>query len=312
MVRPITIELSGPFGLQQRGVERLIRLLGPLLTLNDEALITVDLGRLVYMSPAALALFTAALKRVADLGFLAEGSELLPPRSPGVRNYLLRMHAIDLVAGDDFGSQLKKRPPTGFQPLLHFKDQQDYPVAASQLTEFLVEQATTDRLARASLRITLDEIAENVVHHADTPVGGFAAAQRWTRSNEVEIAVVDLGVGVRASLRKNPQHADVVSDVDAIARALQPRVTSTPERNAGIGLFITKLLLEANGGLLVVRSGYGLVQSGATQATSLEENVLPGTLVVLRARTDRPLDINSVYEHLELEHPKDDNDGQAG
>lgn len=110
--------------------------------------------------------------------------------------------------------------------------------------------------------------------------------------------MVDLGIGIRASLIRNQAYRDVDTDVEAIEAALEPRVTSTPERNAGIGLFVTKLLLSANGGEMLVRSGTGAVYRGSEDRAESRATRLPGTVVALRARTDRPLDINAVYAQL--------------
>ena len=46
--------------------------------------------------------------------------------------------------------------------------------------------------------------------------------------------MVDLGRGIRLSLTNNPAYADIEDDVTAIATALEPRVTATPERNSGL------------------------------------------------------------------------------
>jgi hypothetical protein len=173
----LEIQLAGAFGVKQNRLERLIRLLGPLLTLDEEADIVVDLSGLVSVSPAALALLTASLKRAEDLELLGDGSVLVPPLSPPVRNHLLRMNLIRVLAG---GEALKepftRRETRGFRPCQHFIGAHDYARVALDLTEALTERCVTDALARASVRIALDEIAENVVHHADTPNGGFAAA----------------------------------------------------------------------------------------------------------------------------------------
>jgi hypothetical protein len=75
-------------------------------------------------------------------------------------------------------------------------------------------------------------------------------------------------------------------------------VSATPERNAGIGLFVTRMLLKANGGSMIVRSGLGAVYSGAVERVERSDINLPGTLVAIRARTDNPLDVNSVYAQL--------------
>ena len=307
-MRRIEIALPGAFGVKQGRLERLIHLVRPILELEEKAQISVDLSGLVSVSPAALALLTACLKRVSDLDLVGEASAIMPPRSTPVRNYLLRMNVIRLLASEDFQEPFTRREACGFRPCEHFTGAHDYAAVALDLTKALTERCSTDELARASIRIALDEILENVVHHADTPIGGFAAAQGWRRNQDFEIAIVDLGIGMRASLTKNPDYADISDDATAIRRALEPRVSATPERNAGIGLFITKLLLEANGGLLLVRSGYGSVRAGVVDEAKLEAVALPGTIVALRARTDRTLDINSVYAHLEREHPLDHDD----
>jgi hypothetical protein len=156
----------------------------------------------------------------------------------------------------------------------------------------------TPRKPRSGSRST--KVCENVIDHADTQLGGFGAAQGWPKSNrEFEVAVVDLGVGIRASLAKNSAYSAIADDKTAIATALLPHVTSTPERNAGNGLFVTQMLLAINGGHLLVRSGRGCVMRGAMNVERDTELVLPGTVVSLRARMDRPLDIATVYARLD-------------
>lgn len=81
------------------------------------------------------------------------------------------------------------------------------------------------------------------------------------------------------------------------------RIAGRLHGRARAGLYITKRLLAANGGSLLVRSGYGAVYAGSTDETRTEAEYMPGTLVTLRARTDRPLNINAVYQQLEHDHP---------
>lgn len=302
----IRVDLAGGFSVKQGRLERLIRLLTPLIELEEPATVEVDLSRLVTVSPAALALLIAVLKRISDLDLLEDGSHIVPPVSLPVRNYLLRMNLVRVLVGNGeagLEEPFERRPAHGFRPCEHFTGSDDYARVARTLTEALTERCVTDQVARASIRVALDEIAENVVHHAASAVGGFGAAQGWPKNQEFEIAIVDLGVGVRASLIQNPEYADVGDDAAAIVKALEPRVSASPERNAGIGLFITKLLLAANGGLVFVRSGFGSVLTGAEERVRLETMALPGTLVALRARMDRPLDINAVYRLLDRDHP---------
>ncbi len=299
----IRIELPGAFVLQQRRLERLIRLLQPLLTLEKPAAVEVDLSRLVSIGPSGLALLIAALRRVDEGDLLAEDSVLLPPRSPQVKNYLMRMNLIrSLVGGEELPEPIERHQTRGFRPCQMFSDDDDYWRVSKALTDALVESCQTDQVARAAVLVCLEEVTENVIHHAQAE-HGFGAAQGWRKTQQFEIGIVDLGRGVRASLTANPEYADIADDASAISTALGARVTATPERNSGVGLYITKMLLAANGGSLLVRSGNGAVYSGATNEVRTEAESMPGTLVALRARTDHPLDINAVYQQLENDHP---------
>jgi anti-sigma regulatory factor (Ser/Thr protein kinase) len=290
----LVVELSGGFNLRQ--IERLLVRLDPLLHLEDPTVVKLDLSRLVFMTPSAMALFTAASKRVLDLGLVLQESTLKPPNSPPVRNYLMRMNVFrELTAISD---SIERHEAVGFRPCEHFMGERDYPRVARGLTDALCERCQTDNVARAAIRVAMDEISENVIHHADTSLGGFAAAQGWRKRSEFEVAIVDLGVGIKASLSTNPDYTHITSDVEAIETAVQPYVTATPERNGGIGLFVTNLLLAANGGEMLIRSGNGAMHSGDVISTHLRTVDLPGTMVVLRANTDRPLDINAVYQQL--------------
>jgi hypothetical protein len=49
--------------------------------------------------------------------------------------------------------------------------------------------------------------AENAVMHAESPGGALVAAQRY-RGTGLELAVVDSGLGVPQTLRRNPAHRD--------------------------------------------------------------------------------------------------------
>src|SRR5690348_11350224 len=114
--RRIRIDLPGGFSVKQGRLERLVRLLNPLIELDEPAVIEVDLSRLVTVSPAALALLIAAVKRVSDLGLLDEGSQILPPISRPVRNYLLRMNLVRVLVGngdEEYEEPFERREPHG-------------------------------------------------------------------------------------------------------------------------------------------------------------------------------------------------------
>lgn len=307
----VEVRLSSSYRISQ--LDRLIRDLSPLFAIDRPQRLRLDLGGLVAVSPTALAAITATVMRLEHHELLLPGSIIVEPRSAPVRNYLMRMDFFRLLTEEGEADEpFERRAAVGFRPCKEFITRDQCRDVALDLTDALTEACETDSTARFSIRICLDELAENVVHHADSPLGGFAAAQGWRRTSAFEIGMVDLGVGIRGSLTKNPLYADINDDVDAIVTALQPRVTSTPERNSGIGLFVTRLLLRENGGTLAVRSGQGAVYAGAREDAHASEVEFPGTLVALRARTDRPLDIREVYRRLEDDDTDERDDHDPG
>jgi hypothetical protein len=159
MADELNLELAG--GYYFHTFKRIVRDLQPLLTLTEPAKVTIDMSRLTFMGPAALALTAATLNKVrTDLTL--PGSVIVPPSAPGIYRYL----------------------------------------------------------------------------------------------------------------------------------------TATPERNSGYGLAFTQFLLGLNGGRLLVRSGFGHVQRGARTVDKLEGEHLPGTVVGLRIKTDRPFDFTLAWNQL--------------
>jgi anti-sigma regulatory factor (Ser/Thr protein kinase) len=303
MARPrrLTIKLSGSYRIDQR-FDALLDALKPLLENKTPRPVTFDFGGLVGLGPTAIALFTCVVKDARERGVIAAPTKIVSPRSTPVWNYLMRMDVFKVILGEGAYERISegfnRKEPLGFRPCREFIAYDDFPPVTRALTEALAEACEMDDLSRHSIRTCLDELAENVVYHADTPLGGFAAAQGWKRNGAFEIGIVDLGIGILKSLKKNPAYADIRTDGHAIQTALEPRSTSTPERNSGIGLFITRLLLKENGGFLMVRSGKATVYAGSKEEATVARTAFPGTIVALRARTDRPLNIKHVYRTL--------------
>jgi hypothetical protein len=293
----IAVQLSGGYDIA--GIDRLVHKLAPILEVENPCRVQLDLRKVIFIAPTALALLTAALKRLLDAGLLQEGA-IQMPESDGLASYLSRMDFVRTLAGNGGDDEDDDRgAAAGFQPCRHFATPEDSQEVARALTAVVAEGCSTDDAADFSIQVCLGELTENVIHHAGTDLGGVAAASGWSRSRELEVGIVDLGIGIQASLRTNDRYADIRDDVTAIRTALRQGVTSTPQRNLGIGLTITKMLLRENNGVLLVRSGTGAVRVGAIEDQLAAAVDFPGTIVSFRARTDRPLNIKEIYRRLD-------------
>lgn len=296
MTPEISITLSGGYYLHS--YKRLLRDLEPALMLDVPSVLNVDMTKLTFMGPAALATTTATLMKARDAGLIAGGA-IAHPQAKGIYRYLHRMDFFRVLFHEpDFPDPSTRHGPDGLLECQHFKEDKDLRGVAAAILAAIEQKRDIDAMARYALDTCLSEVVENVLFHAYTEHGGVAAVQAFKK--ELEIAIVDLGEGIAASLARNPTYAELArrDDITAIRTAMTPNVTSTPHRNKGWGLAFTELLLALNGGKLFVRSGQGLVIRGPKNTDKLDDVTLPGTLVAMRIRLDQPLDYSKAWESL--------------
>jgi anti-sigma regulatory factor (Ser/Thr protein kinase) len=81
----------------------------------------------------------------------------------------------------------------------------------------------------------IGEATSNVLDHAESRNGAFVAAQRYTATTGLEVAIVDLGVGIPVTLARNPAHRGL-SDLTAVQRSLQNGVSRITDPGRGTGL----------------------------------------------------------------------------
>lgn len=137
------------------------------------------------------------------------------------------------------------------------------PIRAEVVGDAAADLATTlsGGAERSDLWLSLEycfrEMFRNVFEHGRTDSVWYTGSTRPTR-DDVQIAIVDSGRGIKDSLAEHPQHR-YSSDVEAIRAALRPGVS----RNAGKvrSAAMTEKLLEEFPGqnpALYDNSGYGL------------------------------------------------------
>jgi anti-sigma regulatory factor (Ser/Thr protein kinase) len=111
--------------------------------------------------------------------------------------------------------------------------------------------------------IILSEICHNIFDHNPNAATGYAAMQLYKRQRPnggfLEIAVGDDGVGVRASLRRNPKYEHLADDTEAIIKGLDNHVSEYNDITRGNGLFHLWNLVLKHRGSLCIRSGEGKV-----------------------------------------------------
>lgn len=113
-----------------------------------------------------------------------------------------------------------------------------------------------------TLTYSIREMVRNVVEHSGAERFGICA-QHWPSKRRVEVAILDRGIGLRASLSRNP-HIDTSDDKKAVNYALMPAVSGKAFKgarqrkgnwtNSGFGLYLTNRICR-NGGNFFIASG---------------------------------------------------------
>lgn len=132
------------------------------------------------------------------------------------------------------------------------------------------------------------EVADNIVLHAQTQSPGFVCAQYYEAGGRLEIAVVDLGRGLRASLSETRAVPD---DTAALKLAVTRGVTRSSLVGQGNGLAGTLEIAKVNGGTLQLCSGEVMLQQVAEEQTFVAVPHMPGTGIVLDLDTRRPVEL---------------------
>lgn len=142
-----------------------------------------------------------------------------------------------------------------------------WPVAKDHFGAGPMAKACVEVIAAAS---------ENVIDHANSPIGALVAAQRYD-GTRLEIAVIDLGLGIPTTLRRRPDF-EGLTDMAAVEQSLQDGVTSTGEEGRGAGM--AELIAAARrvgSSTLTIESGRAHLLISSRHGTSDIHRVAPGT-----------------------------------
>ena len=143
----------------------------------------------------------------------------------------------------------------------------------------LCSQTELSRGDLGAIEWALNEITDNVMNHAESPIGGLAQLVNYKQSGRVEFVVADPGIGIPRSLRRG--HPDLRWDTEALDRAIREGVTGNSSLGQGNGLFGTLELCQVGSGYLHLHSSYARFAYGSGDQRTLSEQVpFQGTLVI--------------------------------
>ena len=242
------------------------------------------------------------------ISLLGSLSDALARREPeATRSALLRTLIPDLSTFDpeSFEARFLSKRVTNFEAI---------EALAHEISQ-RIEPSEELEDTRHTIRYVLVELLRNTIQHSQSPIGGFVVADLANveqRREMVQVAVVDLGIGIPASLRAH--HPKLTDAGEALEKSLWPHFSGTFEegltgtqQNAGMGLFFISEMAKLTGGnLLIATRGATLLLSGFTDEegghtlrfVEPHGTGFPGTLVVFELPVGSVVDYPALIETI--------------
>ncbi len=137
------------------------------------------------------------------------------------------------------------------------------------------------------------EVLDNVLTHSERKCG-TAIMQYVPEANKIQILVADDGIGVAASLRTNPQYADI-SETDAVRHCIDDGVTDG--KGMGFGLYSTSRLIKNVGITLEIHSGSSKLLYDGVNIRMEDALKWQGTIVYFELYSNKEIDPNDVVDN---------------
>ena len=249
----------------------------------------IELSNVRFARPSGLAYLYVLIYTLRKRG---HDIVLTQPLRDDARNYIRRTNFWSLLSQHGFtvpddwhGYNLGKAPGLIECSLLTTdsnlaENMRSSVLSYDRMRKALAQAGLTGRDRAASV---FAELAGNAAEHSLSEYGAFVAAQAYGQLQEIEIAVADVGIGIRAGLGL----AEAPSDEAAIRAALREGVTGRRDAGGRLsegGFGLPTAVAEST--RLFVRSGTALVMTKASpppgedaEAASVVAH-LDGTLVV--------------------------------
>lgn len=155
------------------------------------------------------------------------------------------------------------------------------------------------------LTYCLREIFRNSIEHSEATQFGYCA-QYLPSKNEVSLAIIDRGIGLRKSLSNNP-NLEIRNDLEAIELALQPgisgKVYAGQKRkpkgvwaNSGYGLYMTSNICKMGGNFFISSGSSGRLMTDSFSRDF--ETPIRGTALNLTINTKRIGSLNKMLEEI--------------
>ena len=281
-----TIKVLGDFGVRE--MQQMLAAMHNLTTMRGYSDLNID------FSDCKSAFSGQMLGIAANVqNYLINGidTSLIPPSGNRFRRIFINTNWAHLIDFRRFSESTYR----GYSqiPAMKFRDaDQLYETVSTIMKNILGALNKFDRSHLTAIEWSVNEITDNVLNHAQSPVGGFVQVTNHSRRKQIEFSVCDAGLGIPATLRShNPK---LSTDQEALEKAIQEGVTRDKSVGQGNGLYGTWRISQLSGGRFELYSGNAsLISTPQDGLTAIRGESIPfnGSLVTTRIGYGKPLEL---------------------
>ena len=281
-----TIKVLGDFGVRE--MQQMLAAMHNLTTMRGYSDLNID------FSDCKSAFSGQMLGIAANVqNYLINGidTSLIPPSGNRFRRLFINPNWAHLIDFRRFSESTYR----GYSqiPAMKFRDaDQLYETVSTIMKNILGALNKFDRSHLTAIEWSVNEITDNVLNHAQSPVGGFVQVTNHSRREQIEFSVCDAGLGIPATLRShNPK---LSTDQEALEKAIQEGVTRDKSVGQGNGLYGTWRISQLSGGRFELYSGNAsLISTPQDGLTAIRGESIPfnGSLVTTRIGYGKPLEL---------------------
>lgn len=295
----ITVE-TRPF--EFAGFIEVLKQISPLL--NSPTTVEIDFSACKFFGPSGMVPLISLIDRYTNHGW---DFRLTLPEDERLAEYWESAGWIAAIAGDE---PPPMRSHTTYTPLASYTDHRELNAHLNEIMDVLAKIPDLSMGVLTGVEWALNEIADNVLVHAEGARGWIQTIARLKGAHKVDLVVADCGPGILATIREG--FPDVSSDTLALRKAIEKGVTRNKTIGQGNGLAGSVRIAESAQGWVNILSGTANLRVfNDGRRDDLPTLPYPGTCVSLTLPTDHPIDISealwghtamSMFENTHLTH----------
>lgn len=267
--------------------------------------VIIDLSELKFISPSGLCYLTALVENLV-IYFEKNRVKVVKPENENLNNYLTRMNFFEILNIDNKNNICRNDCSKKLLELQKIDIKGNGSILVENLSKVLKNQLTVNNKdIYSAVTYTLGELIDNTESHSESLVGGIVCAQTYLQKNILEICIIDSGIGIKESLRKeNNIHKNKIKnfkyDSEFIEYAIGKEVTSKTQiksGHSGEGLFFTSEFIKENKGRMKIISGNGILTLDNNKKVTLSQlsNHWQGTIIILEFDLENAIDIVKIF-----------------